>query len=63
MTRVRLALTRKVRISARATKDTLEMDLLVIDTRVSIFFNKMVVSNFIISKEQREQRYESPSKT
>lgn len=27
------------------------------------FFNKMVVSNFIISKEQREQRYESPSKT
>lgn len=36
VTRVRLALTRKVRISARATKDTLEMDLLVIDTRVSI---------------------------
>lgn len=36
VTRVRLALTRKVRTSARATKDTLEMDLLVIDTRVSI---------------------------
>lgn len=40
VTRVRLVLTRKVRTSARATKDTLEMDLLVIDTRVSIFLIK-----------------------
>ena len=40
MTRVRLALIRRVRTSARAIKDTLEMDFLVIDTQVSISLTK-----------------------
>ena len=40
MTRVRLALTRRVRTSAHAIKDTLEMDFLVIDTQVSISLTK-----------------------